>query len=518
MLVFLKGMREPALIEFMARVPEEGGLDNATLQQGGRYPADGPVLAMVPGTVAGMHAAWSAYGGRTLPWGTLLAPAIRAAREGVPVSDGLATTLRREAARFRRYEGSRALFFRDGRPLAAGDTLRNPDLAWTLERIAAGGADAFYKGEVAQRLVRDLRGRGSAMRATDLARYFAPERPPVRITYRGNTLYSSAPPVAGGATLAAQLNALERLPALAPYTEDADALHAMVAAWQLVPPARGRIADPGLWPVTLVPFTSKDSAAARWRCFDPARALDLRRVRGDTLDCGPLPSPAAPPREGMPGPRDECAGLDHADGSDCRPQGTTAFVVGDAEGNMVAVTQTLGTWGGNFYVTPGLGFLYNDKLTSYGTDPTAYGARLPFARHGSTLAPTLAFRGEGDAQRPWFAIGAAGNAWITSAVYQGVIGMADLGVGPQRALELPRFLPGTRATPSGRETVLDLEDGVAPGVVDALRAMGYRVEFVSLKGELRMGYGAALLLDGGGVRAGADPRRAGTAGAVPDAP
>src|SRR5690606_10480682 len=134
-------------------------------------------------------------------------------------------------------------------------------------------------------------------------------------------------------------------------------------------------------------------------------------------------------------PEDLCTQQNHANGSPCRAQGTTAFVVADVDGNVVAVTQTLGTWGGNFYVTPGLGFLYNDKLTSYGTDPSGYGARLPYARHGSTIAPTIAFRGEGAGMKPVLAVGAAGNAWITSGVYQSMIGMLDFGLSPQRALE-----------------------------------------------------------------------------------
>ncbi|HEX4932508.1 MAG TPA: gamma-glutamyltransferase, partial [Gemmatimonadaceae bacterium] len=532
MLVYLKGMEKPVLFEFMARVPEEGGLANAALLQDGRYPTDGPVLAMVPGTVAGMHAAWKKHGSGTVAWRDLLAPAIRAARDGYVVSDGLATTLWLEQSRFRKYEGSRALFFRDGTPLAAGDTLRNPDLAWTLEQIANGGADGFYRGEVARRLVQDLRGKGNAVRLTDLARYFAPERDPVTTTYRGHAIYSSAPPASGGALLAAQLNNVERFGAMRSLTDDAASLHAAIAAWQLAPSGRGRVADPSLWPVNTEPFTSKDTAVARWRCFDPSRAVTPAIFRGDTLACGapaPQPSPGASPgasrdagadvpafasRDG----RNDCAGLDHAEGSDCRPQGTTAFTVGDAEGNLVAVTQTLGTWGGNFYVTPGLGFLYNDKLTSYGTDPSQDGARLPYARHGSTLAPTIAFRGSGATKRPWFAVGAAGNAWINAAVYLAVIGMTDLGLGPQRALELPRFLPGQRLGAEGRELVVDVEDGVSPDVIAALRAMGYRFDVVSLKGELRMGYGAAVMLDGTRIRGGGDPRRAGVAGAVDDAP
>ena len=201
----------------------------------------------------------------------------------------------------------------------------------------------------------------------------------------------------------------------------------------------------------------------------------------------------------------------------------------DNDGNVVAVTQTLGTWGGNFYVTPGLGFLSNDKLTSYGTDSTQYGHRLPFARHGSTLAPTIVFKGK----RPVFAVGAAGNSWITSAVCQALLGALDYGYDAQRALELPRFLPGGagggaggggRAGGAGGRAAsaatdarfnIQIEDGFSPDVIKRLRELGYDFTVVSLRGELREGYGAAITIDGKRVTAGADPRRAGAAGAVP---
>ncbi|HEX5634326.1 MAG TPA: gamma-glutamyltransferase, partial [Gemmatimonadales bacterium] len=184
MLIQLQGMARPTLIDFMARAPEEASLSNAALLRDGRYPTDGPVLAMVPGTVAGMHAAWKRHGSGRVPWAELLAPAIHAARNGFVVSDGLATTLRVERDGLAKYDASRALFFREGEPLAAGDTLRNPDLAATLERIASGGADGFYRGETARRIASDLRGQGNAVQLADLARYFAPEREPVHFTYR----------------------------------------------------------------------------------------------------------------------------------------------------------------------------------------------------------------------------------------------------------------------------------------------------------------------------------------------
>lgn len=519
MVISLKGQSQPTLIEFMSRVPEDAGLGNTSLLVNGRYPSDGPVLVNVPGTVAGMYLAWQRYGSKKLTWAQLLAPAIRAARNGYAVSDGLATTLATEREHFTKYEGSRALFFRNDKPLVAGDTVRNADLAWVLEQIAAKGADGFYKGEVAERWVKDLRAKGNAMKASDLARYFANEREPVCGTYRVYRVCSSSPPVSGGADLVARLNLLEQYPAPKRYTDDAGTLHANLSAWFLTPSSRGKIADPALWPIDVGTIVDKDTARVRWQCFKADRALTPASVRGDTLAC--LKPPAAKTTTSGEPSGDPAAsfGVDSPCGDDhaaemefCHAAGTTAYTVADADGNVVAVTQTLGTWGGNFYVTPGLGFLSNDKLTSYGTDPTQYGSRLPFARHGSTLAPTIAFKGN----RPVFAVGAAGNAWITSAVYQTLLGALDYNLGPQAALELPRFLPGGGGPQGGANAPynIQLEDGFAPHVVQRLRALGYDLSFVSARGELREGYGAAIRIDGSSVTAGADPRRAGVAGAV----
>ncbi len=537
MVIALKTLAKPTLIEFMSRVPEDAGLSNTSLLVNGRYPSDGPVLVNVPGTVSGMYTAWTKYGSKKIAWADLLAPAIRAARNGYVVSEGLATTLATEREGFAKYEGSRALFFRNGEPLQAGDTLKNPDLAWVLEQIAAKGADGFYKGDVATKWVSDLRAKGNAMKLSDLARYFAPEREPVSGTYRNYTIYSGAPPVSGGAELVARLNLLEQFPSPKSYRDDAPSLHAALSAWFLVPSSRNRIADPALWPIDVAPITNKDTARVRWGCFSGSRALTPDAVRGDTLAClkaamttPPIVTPNrttlddatldAQANDDALVPATSPCGDDHAiEMTVCRAAGTTAFTVADNDGNMVAVTQTLGTWGGNFYVTPGLGFLSNDKLTSYGTDPTQYGARLPFARHGSTIAPTIAFKNG----KPFVAVSAAGNAWITSAVYQTLLGMLDNDLSPQSALELPRFLPGgaglLATAPAGGPRVsppytLQLEDGFAPNVLRQLRALGYGLSFVSLRGEVREGYGAAVRVDGKVVTAGADPRRAGAAGAI----
>ncbi|HEU6453500.1 MAG TPA: gamma-glutamyltransferase [Gemmatimonadaceae bacterium] len=510
MLIRLDSMPRPALIEFMTRLPQDVLTNEPAILADGGYPDDGPVLPNVPGTVAGMYEAWKEYGSHKLPWSALLQPAIRAARDGYVVSDGLATTLATEREHFLKYEGSRTLFFRDGEPLHAGDTLRNPDLAWALAQIADSGARALYHGVVGARMVADLRGHGNAMRMSDLARYYAAEREPVSGTYRGYTIYSSAPPVSGGATLVAQLKMLEQLPKLPSYTEDAAALHAMIEAWKLVPPARGRIADPGLWPVNITAFTSEDSARARWRCFDPGHALGPDDLQGATPKCAKAPAR-------RPHVEERTGDIGEHDGSEPTHRhstGTTAFTVADADGNVVAVTQTLGTWGGSFYVTPGLGFLYNDKLTSYPSDADTFGARAPYARNGSTIAPTIVFRNGSHEPRPVLALGAAGNAWITSAVYTIVTGVLDQKLDVQHAMELPRFLITRDRAAHARDFVIELEDGFAPHVERDLESLGHRLRFISLPGELRMGYAAAISIGDSTVTAGADPRRAGKAGAV----
>ena len=513
MVLRLASMDRPTVIEFMTRVPEAASLTNGSLLVNGRYPDDGPVLVNVPGTVAGMYTAWQKYGSRKIAWKALIAPAIRAARDGYVVSEGLATTLATEREHFEKYPGSKALFFRNGEPLHAGDTLRNPDLARVLEAIADKGADGFYKGEIARRWVADLHGQGNAMTLLDLARYYAPEREAVRGSYRGYTLWSAAPPVSGGAELVGRLNELEQFAHPARYTDDAATLHAALSAWLLTPSSRERVADPGLWPVNIEPIVSKDTARTRWTCYDANRALRPADFKGDTLACARMKPGTAPATSMQRASGSPCGDEHAAEVSACHFSGTTAFAVADASGNVVAVTQTLGTWGGNFYVTPGLGFLSNDKLTSYGTDPTRYGARLPFARNGSTLAPTIVFRGK----RPVFAVSAAGNAWITSAIYESLLGAMDYGLGPQQALELPRFLPSGRGGNGDADArfSIQLEDGFAPEVTRRLRELGYDLSFVSLRGELREGYGAAVALDGKTVTAGADPRRSGAAGAVP---
>jgi hypothetical protein len=243
MVLHLTDMEEPVVIEFLTRVPEQAGLGNASLLVDGTLPADGPVLANIPGTVAGMWKAWEKYGSGNLEWSDLLQPAIRLAENGFELDEAFTTTISRERHRFEKYESSKRLFLPDGQPLEPGDTLRNTDLAWTLRQIANGGADAFYSGEIARRMVADLRGLGNAMTLTDMARYFAVEREPIQGTYHGHTVYSAAPAAGGGVSLVTKLNLLDNAVPSDLYRDDAVALHSMIEAWKLTPSTAGRLAE-----------------------------------------------------------------------------------------------------------------------------------------------------------------------------------------------------------------------------------------------------------------------------------
>jgi gamma-glutamyltranspeptidase / glutathione hydrolase len=198
--------------------------------------------------------------------------------------------------------------------------------------------------------------------------------------------------------------------------------------------------------------------------------------------------------------------------------GTTSFTVADADGNMIAITQTLSTWGGTFYVSEGLGFLYNNHLRSSRTTAGAYGSLVPLMRSSTASVPTLVFRRDGSGEVPRLAVGAAGNAWIPVSVYSIITGVIDGGLGAQAAIEAPRFLPGRDpADPFETGARVEIEDRVPREILQNLIARGHKFQKIGRKGEVRYGYAAAALVDvtGRRVEGGAEPRRSHAAVPVP---
>ena len=362
----------------------------------------------------------------------------------------------------------------------------NKDYAATLRAIAKDGADAFYRGSIARRIADDMAKNGGLITVDDLAQYRAIERRPLAGRYRDHQIYSAPPPVSTGAALIETLQILEnyQLRPGATYATDADYLHYVIESWRARDQAP-RIADPALFDVTLGSHLDPAHAATLFKRIDPKKAYQDR----------PVPPADAPP---------ERIG-----------RGTTAFAVADADGNMIAVTQTLSTWGGTFYVSDGLGFLYNNHLRFGGSAP---GRFLPLARSSSTSVPTLVFKAQGASTAlgsPRLAVGAAGNNWIPASVYDIILNVIDGGMDAQRAIEAPRLLV-VRDPADPAASRVQIEDRIPRSILVDLTARGHRFQKIGRKGEVRYGYAAAAVVDVDRrqVQGGAEPRRSHAAVAV----
>ncbi|MFP5378682.1 MAG: gamma-glutamyltransferase family protein, partial [Vicinamibacteria bacterium] len=161
----------------------------------------------VPGTVAGLHLAWQKHGSK--PWRDLVLPAVALARDGFEVSHGLARSLERMIPEFKKYPASLAQFSKNGQPYQPGDTLRQPDLARSLQRIADQGPAGFYEGETALLIEKEMQANGGLITRADLKAYQAKERAPIRGTYRGYEVIGMPPPSSGGISIQMMLNILE---------------------------------------------------------------------------------------------------------------------------------------------------------------------------------------------------------------------------------------------------------------------------------------------------------------------
>jgi len=483
--LYLKGMARPTVVEYKDQTPIHATMDNPAIVRDGRLVADGPAAANIPGVVAGLDHLYRHYGSGKVPWASLVEPAAAIAAEGFVLDESLPTSIAEGRRFLEKYPEAARIFLPGGRVPQPGDRFVNTDYAATLRAIASDGADTFYRGAIARRIAADMADHGGILTYADLAQYRAVERAPVEGRYRGHVLYAGGPPVATGIQL------FESLQVLGHYTPrpgaraatDADYFHHLLEAWKVRDPLR-RVADPERWPVDFADHLRADHALTLFRKIDPARASPIER---QTEDDGPFNPPAT--RIG---------------------RGTTSFAVGDADGNLIAVTQTLSTWGGTFYVSKGLGFLYNNHLRSNRTTPGAYGSLLPLMRSSTASVPTLVFADTPDGLVPRLAVGCAGNAWIPLSVYSVITGVIDGGLGAQQAIEAPRFLPARDpADPYERAARIEIEDRFPRPLLDDLRGRGHRFQKIGRKGEVRYGYAAAVLVDPvrRRVEGGAEPRR-----------
>lgn len=451
--------------------------------------------AAIPGMVAGLLETQRRFGKLTRE--QVMAPAIRLAREGFIVSPLLSRTIASSRAKLNAYPDARAIFLPDSEPLRPGARLVQPTLAATLQRVADGGAEAFYKGEIAAQLARDVQGRGGLITADDMARYPVAEMIPLCAAWRGFTVLSAPPPMGGSAVLEMlQMAEATGLTNAGGFTDRPAAVTSLAGVM------RTAQADAGWWrgdpQVMAVPARGVASAEfARDRAQIAAGPVVDSVKRGDawTRDGAALPpSCAAYPYASATRPPAN-AGEPHgaAAPNDEGTSFTSHLSVIDADGNAVSATTTVGVLFGSGVYTGG--FFLNSSAANLDAR-----TRGPNRYANSTMSPTMVL--DGDKVR--LVIGAAGSQYIQPAIAQVTVRILAFNEDPGRAISAPRI-----QTNVGRRDV-EVEPGFSTDVYAALVAAGYRP--VSRVADIAFGGVHGVFVRRDGKRIGiADPRRDGVA-------
>jgi gamma-glutamyltranspeptidase/glutathione hydrolase len=386
----------------------------------------------VPGTVAGLTLALKTYG--SLKLADVTAPAIRLAENGFPISKRLAHEFEEERAGLQRFAVSRRIFLNDGKMFQPGDTLRQPELAATLKRIAKNGAAEFYSGETGRAFVDEMSRLGSLITLDDLAGYQPRVREVLHAKYDSNghawEVLTSPPPSSGGVAIIEALNMLQTVPLKG--WDDVESIHMVAEVMRRVFADRAAyLADPDYANVPVAGLTDSCYAKEILSTVDAQHASSSKIIKaGNPHTCGVTASNSN---------RLETV-VSLGEGSH-----TTHFSVVDAAGNAVASTYTLNDSYGS-HVTSSAGFLLNDEMDDFTTHPgepnSLYGlvqseanAIAPGHRPLSSMVPTILLR-DGKLS---FVAGSPGGPRIISATLLSILNWMRLGMEPQAAINAPRF-------------------------------------------------------------------------------
>ena len=422
----------PAAATPQAYLGKDGQLDRDRAQ-------NGPWSAGIPGLPAALVHVAGRHG--RLPLTQSLAPAIRIARGGFPVYGRLARGYAERRDVMERYPGTREVFLRNGQPPKEGDLFRQPELAATLERLATGGFDGFYRGTTAKRLLAGVKAAGGKWTAEELAGYRVKEREPLRFEYDGWDIVTAPPPSSGGIALAEMLQILEpwdlaKLP-------QAERVHLVTEAMRRA--YRDRtfyLGDPDFVKIPVKTLMDPAYAAGLRATIHPGKATP-----SDLLSGAPTP---------------------------LEDEETTHFSIIDADGNRAAVTQTVNLLFGSGLVPAGTGVLLNNEMDDFALKPgtpNAFGvmgydanAPEPGKRMLSSMTPTFLSNADKVA-----VIGTPGGSRIITMVLLGILGYAD-GLDAPQVAALPRYHHQWMPDALGIE-----RDALPADVVAVLRAMGHVV-------------------------------------------
>jgi gamma-glutamyltranspeptidase/glutathione hydrolase len=430
-------------------------------------PPRGPLPVSAPGTVDGWFELHERFG--KIPMKELLQPAIGYAREGFPVTEIIAAGWAANAKLLSQYPNFKETFMPGGRAPAKGEVFRNPLLADTLTRIAEGGRDAFYKGDIAQRIEKYMRANGGYLTAADLAPHHSQWVEPVSTNYRGYDVWELPPNTQGVAALL-MLNILEAYDLKSMGFGSAEYLHLFVEAKKLAFEDRARFyADPDFAKIPLDGLLSKAYAAKRRALIGQKSALEY--------------------------PTDPAA-LEHGD--------TIYMTVADAAGNMISLIQSNYRGMGSGMTPDGCGFILQDRGELFSMTPGHASVYAPGKRPFHTIIPAFVTK-DG---RPWLSFGVMGGAMQPQGHAQMLVNLVDFGMNLQEAGDVPRVRHDGSSEPTG-EHMSDggeviLEQGFSPDVVKALEARGHKVK-VANDGDFG-GY-QAIMRNAAGVYFGASESR-----------
>jgi gamma-glutamyltranspeptidase/glutathione hydrolase len=400
----------------------------------------------VPGTVAGLHLAWQKLGSK--PWKDLVLPAVALARDGFEVSDGLARSLARmlvEPDDFKKYPASVAQFSKNGTPYEAGEILKQPDLARTLQRIADRGPAGFYEGETAELLEKEMKANGGLITRDDLKKYQAKERVPVKGTYRGLEVIGMPPPSSGGIAVIHMLNLLEGFDLKANGYGSAQNIHLVAESMRRAFADRAQhLGDPDFnTAIPVAQLLSKDYATQVRKTINPNKAS----VSSPTTFSWPTESAE-----------------------------TTHLSVVDEKRNAVSMTYTLEYGYGSRIVVPGAGFLLNNEMGDFNSAPemtddrgnigTRPNLAVPGKRMLSSMSPTILAK-DG---KLFMVTGSPGGRTIINTVLLTILNVVDFGMNAQEAVDAGRlhhqWLP---------DRITYERFGFSADTIAKLKAMGHTV-------------------------------------------
>ena len=444
-----------------------------------KMPLTGVLAASVPGEVDAWETIHKAF--CTMPFAQLLEPAIGYAQGGVPVQPGVGRAMTAMAEQLSRFPSTRKVLTKDGSPYGPGEVLVLTDLADSLKKVAQGGAEEFYRGELARRMVSSLQSAGGLFTEEDFAAHRTEVyEPPISTTYRGHPVYQTSPPSQGFLMLE-MLNILEGYDLGSMGQNSPEAVHLMVEAKKLAFNDRNRYAgDPEYvqWPLDW--YLSKGHAERRRRLIDPAR------VAADASLMVPV----------------------ETDGD------TSYFCVADGQGNCVSYIHSLSTRFGSQFIAEGTGVLFNNRAgRGFSLEEGHPNIIAPGKRTMHTLNCYMVFENES----PLYLGGTPGGDYQVQANTQVVANLIDFEMGPQGAVNAPRWwsFPGTDPDTLDRALEVRLEEGIAEETIRGLESKGHKLV-------PRMATGAAfgrvqlIMCDrNNGVLVGAsDPRADGHAAAL----